>query len=221
MHRRTVLCFGDSNTHGTVPLPPGEPGRRYGPDVRWPGRLAAMLGDGWYVIEEGLPGRTTVHADALSRSERSGLAMIAAVLETHRPLDAVVLMLGTNDTKRRFHATADDIGRGVERVARAILDTGFDRAAGRDGAAPRLLIVAPPPLPDDGPFASDEPGAAALSRGAVDTIRLAAERLGAAFLDAGSVAAFSAVDGVHLDTDGHAALATSIAERLGALGDVR
>lgn len=215
---RTVLCFGDSNTYGTVPLSLGAPGRRYDTAIRWPGQLRALLGPGWHVVEEGLPGRTTVHPDPLARSERSGRAMIAAVLETHRPLDAVVLMLGTNDLKVRYGATASDIGLGVEYVGREILDRSFDRASGPDGAAPHLLVVAPPPLPPNGRFAQEEPHAAERSLAAVDAIRLAAERLGASFMEAGRHASFSDIDGVHLEKTGHAALAHAIVDALKVLG---
>ena len=211
---RTLLCYGDSNTHGTVPLPVGSPRARYGPDIRWPRRLARHLGEGWHVTEEGLPGRTAASADPLSRAERNGHATLAAILESHRPLDAVVLMLGTNDLKRRFNLTAADIGRAVERLGRMILDTSWDHASGPDGGAPRLIVVSPPPLPEDGPFASEEPGAAALSRVASGAIRDAAGRMGAEWLDAGEVTPFSAIDGVHLDEDGHAALARALGDRL-------
>jgi len=59
MSDRSLLCYGDSNTYGFDPAS----GARFPPGVRWPGVLAAELGAGWHVIEEGLGGRTTVHDD--------------------------------------------------------------------------------------------------------------------------------------------------------------
>src|SRR5262245_55715080 len=60
---RTVLCFGDSNTHGQIP---GRgPLERYRRDQRWGGVLEKNLGPGWQVIEEGLSGRTTVRDDPI------------------------------------------------------------------------------------------------------------------------------------------------------------
>ena len=53
---RTILCYGDSNTWGSDP----ETGERFEEEVRWPGVLRRALGNGYHVIEEGLPGRTTV-----------------------------------------------------------------------------------------------------------------------------------------------------------------
>ena len=215
---RTLLCYGDSNTHGTVPLPAGGARARYGPEVRWPRLLGRRLGEGWLVIEEGLPGRTAASDDPLARANRNGHATLTAILESHRPLDAVALMLGTNDLKRRFSLTASDVGRAIERLGRTIVDTSWDHASGVEGRAPHLLVVAPPPLPEDGPFAAEEPGAAETSRAVTEAIRAAAGRMGVDFLDAGEVTAFSPLDGVHLDEGGHAALARAIAARIERIG---
>ena len=106
---RTVLVYGDSNSHGTAPMATLEDMVRLGPEERWPGVLAAELGDGWLVREEGLPGRTTVYPDPVSGAHKNGLAVLPAVLESHRPVDVVALMLGTNDLKHRFQAPVVEI----------------------------------------------------------------------------------------------------------------
>ncbi len=99
---KTILCFGDSNTHGTRALQyPGD-ARRHPRDARWPNVLASQLGAGYEVIAEGHPGRTTVWADPIEGEHKSGVAMLPALLETHRPIDLVIIMLGTNDLKVRF-----------------------------------------------------------------------------------------------------------------------
>ena len=89
---RTVLCFGDSNTWGYSP----DDGERFAPDVRWPGVLAARLGDDWRVIEEGLNGRTSAFDDPLDPI-LNGKTFLPVCLATHAPIDVVVIMLGTND----------------------------------------------------------------------------------------------------------------------------
>ena len=211
-----VLCYGDSNTHGTVPLPAGAPRRRFDAETRWPGVLASRLGPGWRVIEEGLPGRTTCLDDPLSQANRNGLATLAAILESHRPIDVVVLMLGTNDTKARFGMTAADIARGVEMLARTILSDRWDEGCGPDGGAPRLLVVAPPHCTLDGPFDRDEDGRTArLSRALAPLLADIVRSLGGELLDAADVAEMSPIDGVHLDADGHRALGEAIATRIG------
>ena len=64
---KTILCFGDSNTFGTNPS-----GGRWPREIRWPGRLQQLLGNEFYVIEEGCGGRTTVWEDNLELYLRSG-----------------------------------------------------------------------------------------------------------------------------------------------------
>src|SRR5215212_776966 len=108
MDERVLVCFGDSNTHGSPPWT-GEPEPRYGPEVRWPGVLAAALGPSWRVHEEGLPGRTTVHPDPVEGGHLSGLAALPMVLGTHSPIDVLVIILGTNDLKARFAVGPADI----------------------------------------------------------------------------------------------------------------
>ena len=94
---KTVLCYGDSNTWGYI----GGTGERFAPEVRWPGVLQAALGGAYRVIEEGLNGRTTVFDDSIEEG-RNGETYLRPCLQTHAPIDLVILMLGTNDLKRRF-----------------------------------------------------------------------------------------------------------------------
>ena len=207
---KSVLCFGDSNTHGTAPRADGEPRQRHPWGVRWTSVLQARLGEGWRVIEEGHPSRTTVYADPIDGAHKCGLAVLPAILESHAPVDAAIVMLGTNDLKRRFAAIPRAIGLGVERIGRRVLSTEWDAGCGPNGGAPPLLIVAPPPVPEDGPFERDEPGASALSRAMGTEMGSAAARLGAAFLDLRGTVACDSTDGVHYDAAGHAAVADAI-----------
>ena len=91
---RSVLLFGESNTHGTRPMPDLDFQGRFGREERWTGRLAKLLPD-WEVIAEGHPGRTTVHDDPVEGEHRNGLTVLPALLESHRPIDVVLVMLGT------------------------------------------------------------------------------------------------------------------------------
>src|SRR5262245_41824824 len=104
----SVLCYGDSNTWGFVP----GTGARYALDVRWPGVLREQLGPEYWVIEEGLNGRTTVWEDP-EVAGRNGQQYLPPCLQTHRPLDAVILFLGLNDLKTKFGATAETIAEGL------------------------------------------------------------------------------------------------------------
>ena len=51
------------------------------------------------VIEEGLNGRTTVWDDPIE-GYKSGKEYLIPCIETHKPIDIVVLWLGTNDLKK-------------------------------------------------------------------------------------------------------------------------
>ncbi len=203
---RSLLLFGDSNTHGSMPAPHLGFSGRYDLEERWAGRLAKLLPD-WEVINEGHPGRTTVHDDPIEGAHRNGMTVLPALLETHRPLDAVLIMLGTNDLKPRFSVNAGDIALGLERII------GFIRAfgAGRDGATPGVLLVAPPPVEEAGCLAEMFAGGAAKSRLLASRIKDVADRTGVAFMDAGALVKVSPIDGVHYGPEANPVLAEAFA----------
>ncbi len=211
----TILCYGDSNTHGTRPMQENSVLQRFEAADRWPGVLRAALGADRVVIEEGLPGRTTVHDDPVEGMHKNGLRTLRACLESHVPLDLVVLMLGTNDLKTRFSVTPADIAASIERLLREIL-----LCTGSFGPPPRLLLIAPTPIEEVGALGAILAGGAAKSRALAPLYRAVALRHGASFLDAGSVIRVSPVDGVHFDADQHhrlgAAVASAIAGMAGA-----
>jgi lysophospholipase L1-like esterase len=203
---RTLLCYGDSNTHGTMPMPDLGFQGRYSRDERWSGRLQRLLPD-WEVIAEGHPGRTTVHDDPVEGAHRNGLTVLPALLETHRPVDAVLLMLGTNDLKERFSVNAMDIALSLERLVRVIRAS----AAGPSGAAPGILVVAPPPIEEVGCLAEMFAGGAAKSRQLGPRIAAMAERNGLPWLDAGAMIKVSPIDGIHYGTEANPVLAEAFA----------
>lgn len=202
----TLLLYGDSNTHGTLPAPHLGFTGRYARADRWPTRLAQLLPE-WEVIAEGLPGRTTVHDDPIEGAHRNGLTLLPAILESHRPVDVVLLMLGTNDLKPRFSVGADDIALALERLVRVIKASG----AGPSGAAPGVLLVAPPPIAETGCLATMFAGGAAKSRALAAEIAAAAARAGVPFLDAGGVVTVSPVDGIHYEPQAQPVLAQAFA----------
>ncbi len=208
---RSLLLFGDSNTHGTMPLPDLGAAGRFGRDERWPGRLRKLLPD-WEVIEEGHPGRTTVHDDPVEGAHRNGLTVLPALLESHRPLDVVAVMLGTNDLKERFSVNAADIALSLERLVRVILGSG----AGPGQGAPGVLLICPPPIVEVGCLAQMFAGGAAKSQGLAAELRKAAARVGVPFLDAGEVVTVSPIDGIHYDAEANPALAEAVAAAIRA-----
>jgi lysophospholipase L1-like esterase len=212
---KRVLCYGDSNTWGYATEP--RPDNRYGPSERWPGVLAAELGQGWTVVEEGLNGRTTVHADPVEGRWLDGSAYLTPCLLTHRPLDAVVIMLGTNDLKARFGVGAAEIANSVGRL----IDLVDVSDCGPGETAPEVLMVAPPPLightgqfPE---FADMFRGGFEKSQRFAAEYRRVANEYDATFIDAGAHAVTSPFDGIHLDVADQASLGRAIAQALRAL----
>ena len=208
----TIVCFGDSNTHGADPVD----GTRLGREVRWPGVLRATLGAAYEVIEEGLNGRTTVWDSALM-PHHNGSTYLTPCLLTHAPVDVVVIMLGTNDLKTIYGLGAAEIAGG----AGVVVDQARQSLTGPEGVPPKVLLVAPVPL---GPATARSEvwgfGASMeTSRQLAPMYQIMADMRGAAFLDAGSVAEVSALDGVHLDGAAHAKLGAAVAEAVRALAD--
>jgi lysophospholipase L1-like esterase len=208
---RRILCFGDSNTWGYNPATED----RFDDETRWTGVLQAALGPDFIVIEEGLNGRTTVWNDPIE-GYKNGHDYLVPCLETHRPLDLVVLMLGTNDLKRRFSLSAYDIAQGVAVLLRAISYS----MAGRDGHSPRVLLMAPPPVARLSNFAEMFEGSEAKSLLLGQHYRAVAGEYNVAFLDTASVIRSSNIDGIHFDLEEHAKLGRAVAhEVLALVGD--
>ena len=159
------------------------------------------------MIAEGHPGRTTVHDDPIEGAHRNGLTVLPALLESHKPVDVVLMMLGTNDLEPRFSVNAGDIALSLERLVRVILASG----TGPDGSAPGVLLVAPPPITETGCLAGMFAGGAAKSRALAAEVQAAAARVGVPFMDAGPVVTVSPIDGVHYGPEANPALAQAFA----------
>lgn len=203
--RKTVLCYGDSNTWGYNPATK----ERYAEEIRWAGILPKLLGDGYAVIAEGLNGRTTVWDDPIEEG-RNGKTYLGPCLQTHAPIHLVVLLLGTNDMKKRFSASAFDIARGAGRLLEIIRTS----AAGPGGRPPKLLLLAPPPVARLTEYAEMFEGAEEKSRLLGRYYRDQAALYGAEFLNTADVIVSSDVDGIHLDPAEHSKLASAVARRV-------
>ena len=203
MNEQNILCFGDSNTWGYVPVSAD----RYARDVRWPGVMATALGANFHVIEEGLCGRTTVWDDPIE-GDKNGARYLPACLASHQPLDLVILMLGTNDLKARFSLPALDIAAGAERLVRMIQSS----ASGRGGKSPAILLAAPPPIDTHGEEAEMFAGGREKSLVFAARYAAVAERCACSFIDVGQHIAVDAADGIHYSADAHRLLGLAMAD---------
>ncbi len=208
MTTRTILCFGDSNTHGSCAMRTPDDRRRHAFALRWPNVMAAALGAAWEVVSEGHPGRTAVFDDPIEGSHKNGQAALPVLLESHRPLDLVIVMLGTNDLKARFDQSAHDIALGLRRIVRDIL--GSD--SGPEGRAPQVLLAAPARARECGVLTETFAGATAKAAALPAYLAAVAAREAVPFADMSPVADVDPVDGVHLSVAAHAAIGAAMAE---------
>jgi lysophospholipase L1-like esterase len=184
---------------------------RFDIHTRWAGVLRDGLGADYWINEEGLGGRTTVWDDPLSPN-RNGYTYLLPCLESHQPIDLVILMLGTNDLKHRFGKSAYDIASGAGFLVDSIRVT----PTGPDGAAPQVLLMCPPPTTAVIPnlLADDFAGGAEKSRELAPHYYEVAEYYGVYYLNAGDVIESSPVDGIHFDADQHHKLGEAVAEKV-------
>ena len=205
--KKRILCYGDSNTYGYITT-----GGRFDEQTRWPRRLESLLGESCAVVEEGFNGRTCCMDDPTEGGFKSGVAYLPLILMSHNPLDLVLIMLGTNDTKRRFGLTPMTIGQGMMQLVR----TAKLYAVNDAGQPARVVIVAPPAILDNlmetrhaecfGEQAIE------VSRGLAAEYRRISKLMRCDFFDAGPYAEVSRLDAVHMTAEGHRRLADALAD---------
>lgn len=202
---KQILCFGDSNTYGLIPAASD----RYPWNVRWTGILANKLDKNEYqIIEEGLCGRTTVFDDVF-RPGRNGSKLLPVILETHRPVDLIILMLGTNDCKTLYDVSADIIGKGIEKL--------LDQIEEGDPDA-KVLLISPIHLGEgvweDGYDKEFSRESVTVSKQLGDVYRKIALQRGISYLNASDIASPDDADREHLNETGHKALAEAVLKKL-------
>lgn len=208
---KRILCFGDSNTWGATP----GTGKRIAEEKRWTGVCQRLLGAEYRILEEGLPGRTTVYEDPCDPL-MNGLAALGYTLCSQKPIDVAVLFLGTNDVK---FTNAAGTANGIDTLLHRILNANvFYRGANPVFCGqPKILLVAPPLiLPEIDQITPDSrfAGCSHHSKSFSRLYRQIAENYGIDFLDAAAIVKPSMVDCLHLDEDAHAVLGTAISKKI-------
>lgn len=202
---KKILCFGDSNTYGLIP----KTDKRYSREIRWTGLLEqALKEDEYHVLEEGLCGRTTVFEDEL-RQNRKGSDMLPALLESHNPIDIVILMLGTNDCKSYYHASAEVIGLGIEKLIDQIHF--YSKSI-------KILLIAPILLGKDVWKTEYDPEFDAKSVETSKQLKKVYQKIARKrkidFLDASDYAKASREDQEHMSAEEHKKLADAVINRI-------
>lgn len=208
--RCKIVCFGDSNTWGYVPNTEGE---RFDEATRWPGVLQQKLGTDFTVIEEALNGRTTVWDDPM-KPDRNGSKHLPTILETHTPIDLLIIALGVNDLKHHFNLRAVDIALGVRTLADIVRQSRAGRIkASGERRSPNLLLLAPAlPVLSPNPLGHRFDGAQDRGIGIGEAVEEVAVEFMCPWLDANDIVTTPKTDGIHLDEDGHMKLGTAVAE---------
>ncbi|PHQ85206.1 MAG: lipolytic enzyme, G-D-S-L [Thalassobium sp.] len=203
----TLLTFGDSNTHGNAPFRDTRDYQRFDPQTRWPTLAARALGDDWTLIEEDLPGRTTAMPDPVMGAHMDGREGLKMALASHGSIDWLTIMLGTNDSKARFGASAEAITAGLASLVDIAMQEDIQqRHGGFD-----ILLICPPVCVEAGLLADEFIGCEAKSRALAPLLEIYAKTRGMRFLDAGAHIAVSPSDGVHFEAESHAVLAKAVA----------
>lgn len=207
-HAKRILCFGDSNTWGYTP---GTGHARYDSSTRWTGVLQQFLGNEYEVIEEGLNSRGIMHGDSRPGKEgRNAMDYIYPCLDTHDPLDYVIIFLGTNELKSEFNCSADDVGDCLKIL--------IDRISSRDSqfreVKPQILVIVPPIVNDQTPFCLKNDkfiGARAKSVELKDVYKRVVKEKDVVLLDVQDELE-TGEDGVHLLESSHKLLGEKIAK---------
>lgn len=217
---KRVLVFGDSNTWGWVPIEQGVPTTRYPSAEQWPEVMREKLGPDYEIVVDALSGRTTDVDDAtapMGGAALNGAEYLPAAIAAHLPLDLVVIMLGTNDTKAQFKRTPFRIALGAGHLIEIAQSSGNMFGGGWYAyPAPKVLLVSPPPMAKQTVFSEVFEGDVGVerSKGLAPAYKAIADAAGAAFFDAGSVIQTDGVDAVHFTAPTQGKLGGAMAEEV-------
>ena len=141
---------------------------------------------------------------------RSGSDVFSMILESHRPLDLVTIMLGTNDLKLEFDLSVEEIAQGVKELCEIVLSSEY-----LIDNPPKLLLISPIHIgstiqPDQEEFFEQ---AREKSYQFAEHYQRVAEELGIHFLDAAKIVSPSEGEGVHWDADQHIKFGKVLAQK--------
>jgi len=201
---KTILCYGDSLTYAMDPAT----WDRYEYDDRWTSVMESQLGSGYKVIVEGLSGRTS-NWDLPYLPFRNGKEPLMMLLESHSPLDLVIIMLGTNDLVSMLNKTAEESAAGMMSLIRVI----YQSLSGPGGGIPKVMIVCPPAISKLSDFMGlyydknvEE------SKKLPENYKKFAEQFGCSFIDSNQYIKTCIPDGIHISRDSQKILGIKIAE---------
>ena len=208
MEKIRILCYGDSNTWGYIS---GSDHQRYGIGERWTSILKELLGNNFEIIEEGLNSRTLTSNDTRPGKEgKNGYEYLLPCLDTHDPIDLVILMLGTNELKITYNKTPKEIGKMLEDY---FVKTILNRKSQCKNTYPKLLIITPPIVNENVEYKKEDnkyKGATKKSQELNNIYKEIANKYNCYFLSNENLE--TGTDGVHLTKESHKLLASKLKE---------
>ncbi len=205
-----ILCIGDSNTWGYNP----ENGWRH--ENRWTKVLQKLMPEN-EIVEEGMNGRTLLSVDPFIQ-ERCGIMGLKMLLMSHKPIDLVVVMLGTNELKTSFECSAEFVAKGIEEFIKVIKDeTLWDRFS-----VPKLLVVSPVLIREElivngDVFGGYDEKSVMESQRMAGAMKVVCNKYNVDFMNAADYAVASLVDNLHMDEENHEKLATALCGKIGEM----
>ncbi|HWA19555.1 MAG TPA: GDSL-type esterase/lipase family protein [Devosia sp.] len=207
----TIVCFGDSNTWGCPPYANiAQTPDRIPYERRWAQVMARALPAPAQIIEEGLSGRTTVFDDPIEGIHKNGARTLIPVIESHAPMDLLIIMLGTNDFKDQFSITAFNSARGMLTLIQMV--KGHFALVER---GPEILVVTPPSISEAAEPAIWGDGHRRCADHAY-YLEQVASRTGCFHYDANKAVRVG-IDGIHLDEPAHDLLGKALAREAEAI----
>ena len=207
----TIVCFGDSNTWGCPPYANiAQTPDRMPLERRWAQVMGKALGEPAQIIEEGLSGRTTVFDDPIEGIHKNGSRTLIPVIETHAPMDLLIIMLGTNDFKDQFQISAFNSARGMLTLIQMV--KGHFALVER---GPEVLVVTPPSIGTAAEPAIWGDGHRRCADHAY-YLEQVASRTGCFHFDANKVVS-AGMDGIHMDEAAHDTLGRALASEAAAI----
>lgn len=196
---RTILAIGDSN--GAM-------------EGGWADQLKKLRPQD-RIINTCVSGNT-IGFDNLNREELNTLKNIGRYIgRAEGRLDAIILMLGTNDSKAEFDRRADEVPANLEKLIRKIKEEISKKPS---LGSPSIYVVSPPPYGEDSTLAPKYHGGAARVGKLTGKFREAAAKTGVHYIDTHDIlkAVFPYIspDGVHLSGEGQTIIASILNESL-------
>lgn len=205
-----ILCYGDSNTWGWVPSSMGL--KRYNKENRWPGILQNILGDSYNIMEDGLGARTTSFDDPRPELPlRNGLKTLPIILEAHLPIEIVILMLGTTDTKEMLNISVKQTTQSMKQIIQTIKEY----RTLENTQNPKILLIVPPIVKEIADFASKLfKGATKKTTQLIESYKELAKEENIFYLNPNDKIKVDEIEGVHIDNDNHKILGKLVANKI-------